>query len=185
MMVCLVIPSSLELRTHVDDFSKVHGKVTTKQIYDTMSVDFVPQGWESGKGGTIGSCTYPMFGQKGILEIDPEFWNRASDSEKWGLMWHELGHCVCSLGHPIDREELDKPYEEGWFIRFLHRLGIKTANRDPRKDLYLIDGCPKTLMHPYLPSSYCLTAHKARYQQDIVKRCERPFGLYNIFKKEE
>ena len=171
-MVCTYSPQVSELERHAEAFARESGKVTATEIKDMVPMGFANLGWQPVKGGTIGMCYYPAFGNKGKIEVDTSFWVQASETKRRGLMWHEFGHCVCGLGHTVEIGQL----EPNWFIKFLHRLGIKTARN---RDFYLEDGCPTSLMHPLLPSEECLDKHWDRYKSQIIKSC-RPFGLYKL-----
>jgi hypothetical protein len=172
LMICTYSPPTSELDAHAGAFARESGKVTVEEIRSIVPMSFSELGWERFKGGTIGLCYYPMFGNKGKIEIDTNFWVQASETKRRGLMWHEFGHCVCGLGHSVEIEQL----EPNWLIKFLHRLGVKTARN---RGFYLNDGCPKSLMHPLLPSEECLEKHWESYKSQIIKSC-RPFGLYKI-----
>lgn len=172
-MVCAYSPSVSELEVYNRQFAESVPGITLQELNEKVPVSFEERGWGTFKGGTIGTCNFPFMGQPGAIRIDPNFWTQASTLQKKGLMWHELGHCACTLGHSIEIDELDS---KNWFIKFLNNIGIKT-NR--KAHLYFDDGCPRSLMYPRLPSDSCLERHWQKYEDEIKNNC-RPFSLYEF-----
>lgn len=68
-------------------------------------------------------------------------------------IFHELGHCL------MDKRHTD--YSSDWWENFLIFFRII-----PKKGYYE-DKCPKSLMHPYLTSDYCLDTHAEEYLDDL------------------
>ena len=56
--------------------------------------------------GTLGQCKSYSNGSKEIV-IDEPYWNRATDTEREYLVFHELGHCI------LGREHLDSKNSSG------------------------------------------------------------------------
>ncbi|NRB51143.1 MAG: hypothetical protein HRU41_25960 [Saprospiraceae bacterium] len=54
------------------------------------------------RDGVLGQCHYSEQAPN-IVEVDDEFWARASDLEKEYVVFHELGHCVLGRNHNDDR----------------------------------------------------------------------------------
>lgn len=52
--------------------------------------------------GVLGQCHYSEQAPN-IVEIDQQFWNRATDLEKEYVVFHELGHCVLGRNHDDTR----------------------------------------------------------------------------------
>ncbi len=48
--------------------------------------------------GVLGQCHYSEQAPN-IVEVDNQFWDRASDMEKEYVVFHELGHCVLGRDH--------------------------------------------------------------------------------------
>lgn len=149
--ICEVSPIAKELKPYVHQFTKLTGRKLS--WFKDLRIGFHPLGWNSDKGGNIGMCCGAVFtGRPGLkIEIDLNYWAQADKDEKWAVMMHELGHCVCSLDHPTE--------EKGPKILI-----------DP--ELYFPDTCPKTLMHPYAPSGECVKIHKKAYTQEFRKACK-------------
>ena len=54
------------------------------------------------RDGVLGQCHYSDEAPN-IVEIDDEFWARATDLEKEYVVFHELGHCVLGRDHDDSR----------------------------------------------------------------------------------
>ncbi|MBX2871187.1 MAG: hypothetical protein KTR30_03780 [Saprospiraceae bacterium] len=52
--------------------------------------------------GVLGQCHYSDQAPN-IVEVDDQFWARATDLEKEYVVFHELGHCVLGKDHNDDR----------------------------------------------------------------------------------
>lgn len=139
------------------DKDLIHTKLKLEEIKEYNPVKDV---------GVIGLCTRTIYSDQFTITIDRRYWLTAWDKDRWQLMYHELGHCMCNLNHPIDSEALD-------FVDFLKKIGIKN-NR--YKKFY--DGCPVSLMHPYLVPTWCLDMHKTEYIHELFSNC-RVYRAYN------
>lgn len=42
----------------------------------------------------------------GIVYINPKFWNIANEWQRKLVLFHELGHCILNLDHPINPNEV-------------------------------------------------------------------------------
>jgi hypothetical protein len=80
--------SSPELNNYLIKFSKYY-KVQTSHIATEFTIL---------KDDVVGYCWWFDDGSRKI-EIDSNFWIKASDDEKEDLVWHELGHCALNLKH--------------------------------------------------------------------------------------
>jgi len=60
---------------------------------DSVSIDYVVQ-----EDPVVGLC-YGYTDRVNNIEIDPNFWNKASENERENLIFHELGHCLLLLEH--------------------------------------------------------------------------------------
>jgi len=171
------IPSE-SLTPYIEEFAKNNKDIVSMEEinkYLTISYGDLNNSNSILENRTIGLCSMPFFGSKGSVTIDSNFWLHASTERKNGLILHEMAHCACTITHVVEIYEL----EDSWFIKFLHRLGIKTA-RD--RQYLLSDGCPKSIMFPYLPEAYCISNHWDTYVKEISDKC-RPWALTtdNIF----
>jgi len=150
------------LRSYAEDFiGDSHGMLRDGDL-DHVHFKFEKLGYDVKLGsGIIGMCYRTIFSDNFTIGIDPDYWNNAYtwEDDRWQLMYHELGHCMCNLEHPIDSEPLK-------FIEFLGRYGIK-HNRYKM----FFDGCPMTLMHPINVEHYCLNNHREYYVKEIFKHC--------------
>lgn len=93
------------------------------------------------------------------IRIDRDFWKTRSFIEQQGLIYHELGHCVCNLKHVVSNGS--------WIDNILNIF-------DKQKEdvVFLNDGCPNSLMYPYTLSKRCLDANWYYYLFDLKKKCK-------------
>jgi hypothetical protein len=170
-----------DLFPYIIEFSKnTNNYISLEEINKYLDFEYDTLGYTSNvleEKGTIGQCMIPFFETKGKITIDPNYWEKASEYSKKGLILHEMAHCACSVGHTVEIYEL----ETHWLIKFLHKFGIKTA-RD--RVHYRDDGCAKSIMFPYIPSNYCIEKHWNEYVEEVNKKC-RPWSLTsdNIFNR--
>lgn len=105
----------------------------------------------------IGQCYWVTFFKREI-DIDPYYWQSSSELEKQSLIDHEMGHCVCHRLHsPTTQRE--------WYDKALEFLGII------RKEGFLYDGCPDSLMHFGNIPEKCLIQHKTYYDTEMKYFC--------------
>ncbi len=115
------------------------------------------------EGNAIGVCYY--FKNREI-DIDIDYWNHNSDTQRKILLFHELTHCYCERGHDWAK---DKNYPETYIdkkIQFLRTVFFGT-----RKAGYFEDDCPMSLMSPTIVSDFCYYEHGDRYLQELFERC--------------
>lgn len=88
-----------EFIEYVEEFEDYYGK----------SIGDVSMGFADLKDPSVGVCVRWISGHREI-KIDREYWTRldVSKTDKIGLMFHELGHCVLNRDHTD--EEMQVPY---------------------------------------------------------------------------
>jgi hypothetical protein len=106
---------------------------------------------------TVGLCaSMPVLGYS-VITIDRKGWENKTELEKMELMYHELGHCVCKIGH-------------SWDFGYYQKTGYGTrSNR--RDDGFFEDWCPLSIMYPYTIEDECLKKHWEKYIEDLYNRC--------------
>lgn len=161
-------PNDPEFNIYIDDFIyRSHGMLGHRD-FENLDISFKPQDYSAGKivddASVIGMCywNWGILGAKNRIEIDPMYWKTAGEYEKWNLIFHEMGHCVCNLQHPDIKEE-------SGFIGWLNDVGITTVRK---QEHYLRDGCPATIMHPLNLSNECVADHQQYYIQELFSRCK-------------
>ena len=100
-------PSALEVKTNIDSEFKQY--VDLFEMEQDVNVNIEIQ-FNQMDLPTIGKCYYAFYidgpheGERLNLnvEIDPIFWQEATDTEKEVLIFHELGHCVLNRDHDED-----------------------------------------------------------------------------------
>lgn len=106
---------------------------------------------------TIGTC-WPL-GFITEIDISREGWE-SNPSYYWrkALIYHELGHCILGRNHT---EVTESSGYVGAIERFFFRMGFWQPKG------YLSDGCPASLMHPYLVSESCFYSHYNYYIEEM------------------
>jgi hypothetical protein len=137
----------------IDSGDKVSKDVIDKVILGTKDLSAYDE------GDTIGLCYLGLLNKNpDKIEIDKTFWGKANFYQKRGLIYHELGHCVCKRGHPVIKKST--------FLDFLTWIGIKNNRYS------LDDGCPKTIMNPSLLPISCLEGHWSYYVKELFESCD-------------
>jgi len=72
---------------------------------ENLKIVFKDTTWLS--PNTIGVCF--LGGITPTINIKPDFWEYASESEREALIFHELGHCILKQAHRKDRMSIMKP----------------------------------------------------------------------------
>lgn len=117
----------------------------------------------------IGTCSYrPSFRE---IDLDKEYWDRASWEQKVALVYHELAHCYCERDHDYDDGEM---YPDNSIKAFLNGIMSRAPITPLRPPGYLDDSCPKSIMHPTIISRQCFKDHYDYYVKEMFARCE-PF----------
>lgn len=80
-----------EFIKYVNSFEKEYGK----SIGD-VSMDFVDQ-----PSNIVGLCKKWGYTYRQV-EVDKTYWKQATEEERMGLVFHELGHCVLDREHKSD-----------------------------------------------------------------------------------
>lgn len=105
--------------------------------------------------GTIG-VTYVGSSFREI-DIDSEFWGRASEEGRKALLYHELTHAYCDRDHDYGPMRYYPPPNK--ILRISNGPG------------YLDDGCPLSVMHPIVLDDWCMSIHYNRYVYEMFDRC--------------
>lgn len=109
---------------------------------------------------TIGRCWY-LFNRREI-EVDPRFWDYASEAGREALMYHELTHCFCGRDHDYGKK---KSYPE-------NSLESKVCTVESDHPGFFEDGCPLSMMHPRILDEMCYLSHYQHYIDEMFERCE-------------
>jgi hypothetical protein len=155
-----------ELAGYLVSFSKEsHGLIKVKDLTDSTYM-YEKLAWEAGKGGTIADCQATFTGVVPFtIHIDRRYWSAVGYLDRWGIIFHELGHCACGLGHVGEKSD-------EWISEFLSDLGFKTAH-----GYHYPDGCPISIMHYKVPHGDCIKVHREEYLKELFQKCERPVRL--------
>jgi hypothetical protein len=139
--------------------------------YDLLETAQRRQTWDPRwGGGYIGMCTLRDTADRrpNKLEVDPLWWAMADEVQRWELVAHELGHCICGLDHSFpDRQ------------RFTEDLMDEDEGFRPPG--FLRDKCPSSIMYPSQPSEECLLTHHGLYMAKIRRACLGGTGILMPF----
>lgn len=140
----------------VTEFKHI-SKKTDKRHYEDLSIVFS----EKDMGDAIGTCYESIFYSK--IEISKDFWTYSNYIDKQALIYHELGHCVCNLGHT------DISNSGAWYERIIYKIKYWMFGDEEK----FKDGCPISWMNSNIVSSDCSYRHFDEYIADIKNRCQQ------------
>jgi hypothetical protein len=76
-----------EFKPYYQEFQEVYG------LYPQISITMMPEEYfkdpDNPKRLVVGHCHL----EKKLIHISREYWDRASEVNRWELVFHELGHC--------------------------------------------------------------------------------------------
>jgi hypothetical protein len=107
------------------------------------------------KDGVVGVCK--LMSKK--ITIDRKYWFRISENSKMEIFLHEVGHCILKRYHT-------NPKGSYWHDLPLSMGFIKNTG-------YLKDGCPTSIMHPYVLDWYCFYKHRNYYIEELFNRTDK------------
>lgn len=149
------------LQKYVDDYMNL-AKDKNIKFTNSVSVGFM----KINAGQVIGVCNYGRTFRE--IDIDQNFWDEATNTQKEALMRHELSHCYCNRDH--DWAE-GKTYPEPSHSDRKNDIFNVTLFTPNHEGMYE-DNCPLSLMYPILPSDSCVWSHYQDYSNEIFQRCE-------------
>jgi hypothetical protein len=145
-----------DLAPYLADFLELVGPDYNDSALSGLSMAIKPLN----EGDVVGLCKrFTVNGGAEIL-VDSTFWDLNTQEKKEVLIFHELGHCLCWLGH----EHFEGDYSKG-----------ENAPKDKKarhKKGFLEDGCPVTVMHPNVMPTSCYERHKEHYRWELRLRCQ-------------
>lgn len=118
-------------------------------------------------GDVIGTCSYRLNFRE--IDLDREFWSKASWLSRTSLLFHELAHCYCNRDHDFGDGTL---YPDNSIKYLLQNLFKKITLNIYKPEGYFDDNCPVSLMYPKLISDECMRYHYNEYIEELFKRCQ-------------
>jgi hypothetical protein len=94
------------------------------------------------------------------VDLDTDWWIKASTMSHRTLVFHELTHCFCGRQH-----------DYGWMQIYPEAKSIRMSFWGKRLQGYLEDGCPISIMHPIVIDDYCMSKHSTHYFKEMFERC--------------
>lgn len=116
----------------------------------------------------VGLCHYGHGWRE--IDVDIDYWNRISETSRMTLVYHELTHCYCGRDHDYGflQRYKEAVHAEGLIDGF---FGFwKNKEDDPAG--FMEDGCPLSIMYPYVVGDACVNKHKEYYLKEMLDRCE-------------
>ena len=144
-----------EIKPYIDEFIYAsRGKITEEDLKG-LSIGFYDYENES---STVGTCH--LLVKDTEIDISKKWWdNNVSYISRQGIIFHELGHCVFKKNHTEEVSNSGGFF--GWWEKLFFKLGIyKEKNKLP-------DGCPSSIMHPYIIDEICLSNHYLYYLEEL------------------
>ena len=141
-----------EMKPYVDEFVFMsQGKVTQKDVEKLTTGFFEPPKDST----TVGVCNYLTY----EISIKESFWRNAGHLDRMEVMLHELGHCVKRRQHTS--------VKDSFWHDLLFDLGFFKTQENLR------DGCPSSIMHPYILGWYCFNKHYNYYIDELFLRTNK------------
>jgi hypothetical protein len=152
--------SSSEVASYVYEFQRViipdNARAQKRLKYTKLRI---VDSWDT---SYIGFCNPVLLDGTAEIDLDRQYFEKSSEIERQFTVFHELAHCVCFAHHtsPTNGDGFGDRLEALMF-----KLGLyeETAR--------LPDSCPKSLMHPYALSQYCMTQHIDYYMAELKNQC--------------
>lgn len=115
-----------------------------------------------GHGRIVGLCHYGINFRE--IDIDKTFWDHSSYNDKRILVYHELTHCYCGRGHDYGE---GKNYPEASLLDIFKDTIFEIKDDKGKYD----DGCPLSIMYPYVLKESCFEKHLDSYTIEMFDRC--------------
>ena len=133
-----------------------------KRLGEQQHVKFtreVPVGFTSSlPRGIVAECF--MGPDKRQVLISEEQWDTLTRTERLETIFHELTHCFCERMH--DYKGIPYP-KTGGNVAFYTDSNVSM--------FYGEDGCPKSIMFPYVIDRKCTLAHYSDYVKEMFDNC--------------
>lgn len=149
-----------ELAGFVDEYKSLANDRGIK-FTNTVTIGFK----EINHGDVVGICNYGKDFRE--IDIDINYWETITALQKKGLIFHELSHCYCLRKHDYDE---DRPYPES-------KTSFVKSRPPPFFFIsagFFLDGCPVSIMYPYVMGDSCMEEHEKDYNYEMLNRCS-PF----------
>lgn len=112
----------------------------------------------------VGICNYGSNFRE--IDIDRKYWNSITDKQKEALVFHELTHCYCLRKHDYGEGSL---YPDAKTSKFAKSQKLDFFIIAPG---YLVDGCPSSIMYPYVVGTKCMKKYEDYYLSEMFDRCK-------------
>lgn len=117
------------------------------------------------KKHVIGLCTYGKNFRE--IDIDIEYWKNASSISRRTLVYHEMTHCLCGRDHDWGE---GTAYPDSITEKIIAKIIPLPFYKTPPG--FMKDGCPLSVMHPYILSDGCAINHWSEYKKEMFNRCK-------------
>lgn len=157
-----------ELKVIVDEFFSLSKRFNIT-FQNEASIGF--SNLDKYKKTAIGLCTYGDGWRE--IDIDKNYWKRATWLSKIALVYHELAHAYCDRRHDYGKNKKYQDPEIQAIIDIFNpeRIPMSLIMTPPG---FFDDGCPLSLMHPTIIDDVCTKKHYDHYVREMFERCD-PF----------
>src|ERR1700722_13545357 len=111
----------------------------------------------------VGICNYGTTWRE--IDLDRAYWKKLTERQQRELAYHELSHCYCLRKHD---------YEAGGGYAEPKRASLVRSEKPPFFFIsagFFVDGCPTSIMYPYVLGDSCIKYHAKHYQDEMFERC--------------
>ena len=125
-----------------------------EKILDGLTIGFYRINNKDKADHTVAWCNYITK----EIGFDYDIWQMLSEDQKFLIFFHEMGHCA------FDRMHTQKGTDKWENLQIFLGL-IKTVDN-------FEDGCPGSLMHPFMLEAKCIEAHAEEYLVEFFTKKE-------------
>lgn len=113
----------------------------------------------------VGLCHYGKDFRE--IDIDLEYFNKITELQRKELVYHELTHCYCLRKHDFGE---DRSYPEANDSKFDRSEKFRSIFWITPG--FFVDGCPTSIMYPYVLTNGCYEKHQEHYEKEMFERCQ-------------
>lgn len=161
-------PEYTGIAKEIQQFSMLYTfDATVKNIKFTnrVTMGFTSIKIKRGRETFVGLCTYGKNFRE--IDIDLDYWDKSTWTTRRSLVYHEMNHCLCGRGHT---------WSGGTYPEIDHspdKNPKKVTEPPNKKEAGLLDdGCPASIMYPYILNDECASKHWDLYSEEMFDGCD-------------
>ena len=127
-----------------------------------VSIGFSSIKTKSKSEAVVGLCTYGANFRE--IDVDRNYWDKSTWITRRTLIYHEMIHCFCGRDHTF----------KGGTYPEADVMMKKKKNTAPylMQPGYMADGCPMSIMYPYVLKDDCVSKHWDIYDKEMFEDCK-------------